>query len=119
MSPAELLCLRGSLGLTLKAFAAAVGVDSSTVFAWEGDPKRISKPQKISEANARAVAALVEYTDRAVADLAAAHGPGNPIVIYSTDKQYRAAGGVLSAAWHRMVARRAAAECGARIVYRA
>ncbi|WP_081883401.1 helix-turn-helix transcriptional regulator [Glycomyces tenuis] len=112
MNRAGLLCLRRSLGLTVTSLAAAIGVTRRTVTRWEaGEP--------IYRLNAEALADLVAYTDQTVADLAAVHGPENPIVTYLTDESYRASRPerVVSAEWHQLVAWRAAEECGARIIY--
>lgn len=110
MTIAELRRLRESLGLTVRALAAAIGVDRRTVTRWEAG-------EALSEGSASALRRLVEYTNRSVDKLAETHGPGDRIVTYPTDKAYREAGGQLPSAWHRMVADRAAERCGARIDY--
>jgi len=113
MTCAELRGLRESLGLTVRALAEGIGQDESTVYRWE------SGAQRISAGNARSLAALVDYTDRRVEDLVAAHRPGAPIVTYPSDRADRGSGPgrVLSAQWHRVVARRAAERTGARVVW--
>ncbi|HLU96552.1 MAG TPA: helix-turn-helix transcriptional regulator [Thermobifida alba] len=113
MSPAHLLGLRRWLGLTVRAMAAAVGQSYQTVTRWESGERRLS------EQSAAALRDLVAYTEETVEGLAAA-APAK-IVIYRTDAEFQAnvdtGGRVLSAAWHQMVAVRAADRCGAEIVY--
>lgn len=108
MNPAQLLRLRESfLELSTRSLGAAIGVDRRTVIRWEaGDP--------LSEANAQALRELVEYTNRCVDDLVASHAPGEPIITYRTDEDYRASkpDRVLTARWHRGAAERAADRVG-------
>lgn len=116
MTPAELRCLRESLGLTVRAMSAAVGQTYQTVTRWESGERRIS-PR-----SAAALADLVGYTDAFVDGLVRVHRAGRPLVTYLTDDDLRAhvdtGGRVLSAAWHRASAWRAAGRVpGARVVY--
>jgi DNA-binding transcriptional regulator YiaG len=113
MTPAELCCLReDELGMTVRAFAKAIGTNASTVWRWEKGPRPPSKR------NAATIAALLDYTDAVVDRVAAA---GEPIVTYATDEAFQAGedtgGWVLPVEWHRMVAWRASERTGARIVY--
>lgn len=113
MTPAELRCLReDELGMTMRAFAAAIGTNASTVWRWETGPRPPSKR------NAAKIEALLDYTDTMVDRVAAA---GEPIVTYATDAAFQdsedTGGWVLPVEWHRMVAWRASERTGARIVY--
>lgn len=113
MTPAELRCLReDELGMTMRAFAKAIGTNASTVWRWETGPRPPSKR------NAATIADLLDYTDAVVDRVAAA---GDPIVTYATDEAFQAGedtgGWVLPVEWHRMVAWRASERTGARIVY--
>lgn len=115
MTPAELRCLRERLGLTVRAMESAIGMTYQTITRWENG----SRP--ISNSNARALADLVAYTDAAVDALVEA-APAR-IVVYRDDNAFRdhedTGGRVLSAAWHRAVAWRAAERiAGAVITYR-
>lgn len=114
MTAAELVCLREGMGFTVRAVAAALEVTERTIHRWER-----KGPGQMRRSQADRLVWLVEYTDRAVEDLVAAHAPGERIVTYATDQAYRGSNPevVLSAAWHRQVARRAAERCGARIDY--
>lgn len=113
MTTAELRALRESLGLSLRAFAAAVGVGERTVDRWErGD----SRPARRHVAR---IEALCAYTEAAVERLT-----GQAVILtYRTTAEFHDAeppeGWVLPASWHRQVAWRAAQETGAVIRYRA
>lgn len=112
MTPAELCCLReDELGMSVRAFAAALGKDTSTVWRWETGPRPPSRR------NAARIEALLDYTDAVVDRLA----EQAPIVTYATVEAFRSAedtgGWVLPVEWHRMAAWRAAERSGARIVY--
>lgn len=104
MTAAELRCLRERLGLTTRALAAAIGRTERNVARWETGPQRISRE------TADALIDLVSYTDEAVDALAETQA--ETIMVYRTDEEFRAIEDtgkrVLSAAWHRMVAGRAA-----------
>lgn len=115
MTPAELRCLRESLSLTVRALSAAVGQSYQTITRWE------SGERAISQRSAAALADLVAYTDEAVETLVAIHSPGSVLTTFLADDEVRehvdTGGWVLSAAWHRMVAWRAAGRTGARVRY--
>lgn len=116
MTPAELRCLREELRLTIKALSTAIGQTYQTVTRWESGERALSRY------SASALADLVALTDTAVADLVEAHEPGSTIVTYLDDETFREHVGaghfVLSAAWHRGVATRAAERIpGAVITY--
>ena len=104
MTTAELRCLRERLGLTPGALAAAIGRSERNVRRWENGEQRISRD------TADAMIALAAFTDAAVDALVEA-APAT-ITVYRDDAAFRAledtGGRVLSAAWHRMVAVRAA-----------
>lgn len=106
MNPAELRCLREELRLTVRALSAAIGQSYQTISRWESGERT---PSRYS---ASALADLAAYTDAAVADLVDTHEPGSTIVTYLDDEAFRSHVGtgvfVLSAAWHRGVATRAA-----------
>jgi len=108
MTPAELRCLREELRLTVRALSAAIGQTYQTVSRWESGERT---PSRYS---ASALADLAAFTDAAVADLVEAHEPGSTIVTYLDDETFRehvdTGAFVLSAAWHRGVAWRAARE---------
>lgn len=116
MNAGELVCLREAMGFTVRAFAAALEVTERTIHRWER-----KGPGQMRRSQADRLVWLVKYTDRAVEELAARHGPGDWIVIYLTDQAYRDSNPevILSAAWHRQVARRAAEQCGARVCFEA
>lgn len=114
MTPVELRCLRESLGFTVRALSAAIGRTYQTITRWE------SGEHPISAHSAAALADLVAYTSVFETDLAATHPAGSTITTYLTDKavaEFVDTGGrVLSAAWHRGVAWRAAKRTGATVV---
>lgn len=117
MTPAELRCLREELRLTVRALSTAIGQTYQTVTRWESGERA---PSRYS---ASALADLEAFTDAAVDNLVETHGPGAVIVTYLDDQSFqeRVDTGVfvLSAAWHRGVARRAAKRIpGAVITYR-
>jgi len=121
MTPAELRCLRESLGMTITELALCVrhprSLNERTVRRWESGPHSISKP------NAEAFARLVAYTDDSVHAIVEAHRPGAPITTYWDDEAlHQAEPGLwpaLPASWHRAVAWRAAQQIpGATIDYR-
>lgn len=117
MTPAELRCLREELRLTVRALSTAIGQTYQTVTRWESGERA---PSRYS---ASALADLEAFTDAAVDDLVETHGPGAVIVTYLDDQSFqdRVDTGVfvLSAAWHRGVAWRAAKRIpGAVITYR-
>lgn len=117
MTPAELRCLREELRLTVRALSNAIGQTYKTIARWESGERA---PSRYS---ANALADLAAFTDAAVADLVETHGPGSTIVTYLDDASFQEhvdiADFVLSAAWHRGVAWRAAQQIpGATITYR-
>lgn len=119
MTPAELFCLRAfGLGMTVRAFARAIGTVESTVWRWETKPRPPKRHRPPSKRNAATIEALLDYTDTVVDRVASA---GDPIVTYSTDAAFQASedtgGWVLPVEWHQMVAWRASERTGARIVY--
>lgn len=119
MTPGELLCLREALGLTVRALSHATGLSYQTITRWESE----SGEWPISRPSAERMADLVAYTNETVAGVVATHPPGSTIVIYRRDKAFRehvnTGDWVLSAAWHRMVAWRAAERIpGATVTYR-
>jgi len=120
MTPAELRCLRESLGLTITELAVGIrhpgSLNERTVRRWESGPHSISKP------NAEALARLVAYTDDSVRAIVEAHRPGAPIITYWDDEAlHKAEPGLwpsIPASWHRAVAWRAAQQIpGAVITY--
>jgi transcriptional regulator with XRE-family HTH domain len=103
------------MGLTIRAMSAALGITYQTITRWENG----SWP--ISNTNAGVLSELVAYTN-AVVDALVEAAPAT-IIVYRDDKAFRAnedtGGWMLSAAWHRMVAVRAAERIpGARVDYR-
>jgi|GEM_PF-7068084 len=133
MSPEALLCTREGLGLSMTELATVLGLeareaaDSPALTRSRRQPRRLDaktvkrweRGRPISEANAAAFAALIDYTDAAVRSLVEARRSGERIVTYLDDESFRAAEpGVwrsLPASWHRAVARRAAEQTGASI----
>jgi transcriptional regulator with XRE-family HTH domain len=141
MTPAELRCLRETLGLTITELAVVLGLDARaappiaeqepalarsarkaeplnerTVRRWETGAPTISKP------NGEAFARLLAYTDQAIAALVDGHRPGQPIITHANDHDLRRAHPdlwpSLPASWHRAVAWRAAQQIpGAVITY--
>ncbi|MEU5157282.1 helix-turn-helix transcriptional regulator [Glycomyces sp. NPDC021274] len=114
MTAAELRCLRELLGLSTRALAAAIGRSERNVARWENGQQRLARD------TAEALAELADYTDAAVDALVAA--APDTISVYRNDGEFRAhedtGARVLSAAWHRMVAARAAERIpGAVITY--
>lgn len=112
MTPAELRALRESMGLTVRALAAAVGVGERAVDRWERGHSRPARR------HAARLEGLRAYTDAAVESLSTE----DPILTYRTTEEFHAAEPpgewVLPASWHRMVAWRAAQDTGAVIRYR-
>lgn len=117
MTAAELRCLREvELGLSIRELARAIGRDERNVYRWEGGEHAIARD------TADKLAALVSYSEAAVTALVAAHEPGGAVITYRDDKTFRdhvdTGALVLSAAWHRRVAWRAAQQIpGASITY--
>lgn len=116
MTPAELRCLREELRLTVRALSTAIGQTYQTVTRWESGERA---PSRYS---ASALADLEAFTDAAVDDLVETHGPGATIMTYLDDESFQehvdTGVFVLSAAWHRGVAWRAAERIpGAVITY--
>lgn len=114
MTAAELRCLRERLGLSTRALAAAIGRSERNVARWENGQQRLARE------TADALVDLADYTDAAVDALVAA--APDTISVYRNDAAFRAhedtGDRVLSAAWHRMVAARAAERIpGAVITY--
>lgn len=113
MSPSDLRLLREELGLSVRGLAAALGVTERAIHRWE------IEAQQMRQAQADRFADLVEYTDRAVDELVAAHIVGQRLPVYPNNAAYQQAAKaegherVLTAQWHRAVVRRAAKQTGA------
>lgn len=109
MTPAERLIAREAMGLTVRALAKVLDQSARNVHRWEEKGKGISAP------NAAALARLIDYTDQAVAELVERSEAGTLIITYRTDREFQEAEPHpvwpdLPAQWHRVVARRAAAQ---------
>src|SRR5690625_8006626 len=105
MSPQALLCTREGLGLSMTELATVLGLeareaaDSPALTRSRRQPrrpdaktvKRWERGRPISEANAAAFAALIDYTDAAVRSLVEGRRSGERIGTYLADEAFRAA----------------------------
>lgn len=117
MTGAALRTYRRGLGLTADQLAAIVAVTGRTIRSWEAgrDPIPAGTAVEVEQLLARTRAAVTAM----VADLAGQNEP--TIVVYRGDDDYWAAhpdAKPLPAAWHQVIAARAADQLdGVRIVY--
>ena len=133
MSPADLLCAREGMGLSITELAVVLGLDAREQASGPAlersqrqpgplHPRTVKRWERgggISAPNAAAFARLLEHTEETAQEIVDGHRPGEPIVTYLDDAAFHAGGGwpALTARWHRAVAKRAKDRTGARIVY--
>lgn len=114
LTGAELRAARELLGITSDHLAKVIGVNPRTVRSWEQG--RDSIPGRIRPELAEIKEAADSAVRKLIDDLA---DDDDAVITYRTDDEYKAAHptGKWSAAWHRQVALRAAAEAGLRLDY--